>query len=79
FRRPERFEKFLLACEADARGRTGYENRYFAQGEFFRKAFRAASSVDVATLREQGFEHLALANRIREERIRLVKAVKKPE
>lgn len=79
FRRPERFEKFLLACEADARGRTGYENRYFAQGDFFRKAFRAAGSVDVAALREQGFENMALASKIREERIRLVKAVKKPE
>ncbi len=79
FRRPERFEKFLLACEADAHGRTGYENKHFEQGDFFRRAFRAASSVDVATLREQGFEHLALANKIREERIRLVKAVKKPQ
>jgi tRNA nucleotidyltransferase (CCA-adding enzyme) len=24
FRRPERLEQFLLCCEADARGRTGF-------------------------------------------------------
>ena len=79
FRKPERFEKFLLAAEADAHGRTGYENRYFEQGDFLRRAFRAASSVDVAALRAQGFENLELAGKIREQRIRLVKALKQPE
>ena len=30
-RRPERFADLLLACEADARGRTGLENRSYPQ------------------------------------------------
>ncbi|MCW8830223.1 MAG: multifunctional CCA tRNA nucleotidyl transferase/2'3'-cyclic phosphodiesterase/2'nucleotidase/phosphatase, partial [Gammaproteobacteria bacterium] len=76
FRKPERFEKFLLACEADAHGRTGFENQYFEQSDYFRKAFKAAGNVDVAALREQGFENLALANKIKQERVRLVKEVK---
>ncbi|MCK4705571.1 MAG: multifunctional CCA tRNA nucleotidyl transferase/2'3'-cyclic phosphodiesterase/2'nucleotidase/phosphatase, partial [Gammaproteobacteria bacterium] len=76
FRKPERFEKFLLASEADAHGRTGYEDKYFEQSDFFRKAFKATGNVDVAALREQGFENLELANKIREERVRLVKEVK---
>ncbi|MES0326798.1 MAG: multifunctional CCA addition/repair protein [Gammaproteobacteria bacterium] len=76
FRKPERFEKFLLASEADAHGRTGYEDKYFEQSDFFRKAFKAAGNVDVAALRERGFENLELANKIREERVRLVKEVK---
>src|SRR5690606_24473440 len=29
YRRPERFEQFLGACEADARGRTGLEQRAY--------------------------------------------------
>lgn len=76
FRKPERFEKFLLASEADARGRPGYENRIFEQGDYFRKALKASNTVDVAALREQGFENLQLAEKIRKERIRKVAGVK---
>lgn len=72
FRKPERFEKFLLASEADARGRPGYENRHFEQGDFLRRALKAANNVDIAALREQGYENMQLANKIKEERIRLV-------
>lgn len=50
FRRPERLEKFLLVCEADFRGRTGFEERAYPQATFFRAAFRAASEVDVRDL-----------------------------
>jgi tRNA nucleotidyltransferase (CCA-adding enzyme) len=31
---PERFALFLLACEADARGRTGFENREYSQPRY---------------------------------------------
>ncbi len=41
-RQPERFEEFLLACEADMRGRKGLEERPYVQGEIFRTALRAA-------------------------------------
>jgi len=50
FRRPERVEAFVLACEADARGRTGYEDRPYPQAEIFRRAFVAARAVDTATI-----------------------------
>jgi tRNA nucleotidyltransferase (CCA-adding enzyme) len=45
FRRPQRFEQFLLACEADARGRTGFEDRLYPQADLLRRAFQAANSV----------------------------------
>ncbi|MGB5398051.1 MAG: multifunctional CCA addition/repair protein, partial [Gammaproteobacteria bacterium] len=77
YRRPERFEKFLLASEADARGRPGYETREFKQGDYLRRAFQASLKVDVAALRALGFEHAKLANKIREERVRLVSEVDK--
>jgi tRNA nucleotidyltransferase (CCA-adding enzyme) len=76
YRRPERFENFLLASEADARGRPGYEQREFKQGDYFRHAFKASLQVDIADLRVQGFDGIKLANRIREERIRLVSKLK---
>ena len=50
FRRPERVEAFLLACEADYRGRTGYEERPFPQADIFRRAFAVARVVDAAVI-----------------------------
>lgn len=50
FRRPERVEAFLLACEADFRGRTGYEDRPFPQADIFRRAFAVARVVDAAVI-----------------------------
>ncbi len=50
FRRPQRFELFLLACEADARGRPGYETRSLPQPELFRRYMQAASSIDMARI-----------------------------
>ena len=38
FRRPERVQKFLLACEADARGRTGLEERDYPQNAYLTTA-----------------------------------------
>ena len=77
FRKPQRFEKFLLASEADARGRPGYENRSFRQGDFFRKAFQAARDVDIKALVEQGYSNRELAEKIRQERTRKVAAIEK--
>ncbi len=77
YRKPERFEKFLLASEADARGRPGYEDKEFLQGDFFRQAYTATKNVNIAELREQGFENMALANKIKEVRIAAVAELKK--
>ncbi len=76
YRKPERFEKFLLASEADARGRTGYENKDFPQGDYFRQALTATKDIDIDKLRSLGFENMALANKIREVRIKAVSQLK---
>jgi len=47
FRRPERLDKFLLACEADARGRTGFEDRDYPQSAFLQTLAEAATGIDV--------------------------------
>jgi len=47
FRRPERLNKFLLACEADARGRTGFEDREYPQRAFLQSLAEAATAIDV--------------------------------
>jgi len=76
YRKPERFEKFLLASEADARGRTGYENKDYPQGNFFRQALTVTKDIDIDKLRSLGFENMALANKIKETRTEAVAALK---
>lgn len=60
FRKADRFEQLLLVCEADARGRTGFETRPYPQRTFFLNAFDAAKSVKPAELIDQGYSGKAL-------------------
>ncbi|MDJ0698590.1 MAG: multifunctional CCA addition/repair protein [Woeseiaceae bacterium] len=53
FRRPGRFENFLLACEADARGRTGLEDRDYPQADYLRAAKGAAAAIDAAGIADR--------------------------
>ncbi|MBK9019482.1 MAG: multifunctional CCA addition/repair protein [Sulfuritalea sp.] len=58
-RRPERFELILLACEADYRGRLGWEERDYAAAAVWRAALAAVRAVDAggiakATARDGG-------------------------
>ncbi len=50
FRQSDNFELYLLACEADSRGRTGYENKQPAQTEQFRLVFSAANEIDIKAI-----------------------------
>lgn len=50
FRRPDRFEQFLVTCEADARGRAGLENRRYPQADYLRGAFAAAAAIDAGAI-----------------------------
>ena len=60
-RQPERFDEMLLACEADARGRKGLEDRGYPQADRLRAALRAAKSVDAAKVKaERGLDGEAL-------------------
>ena len=64
FRRPQRFEQFLVACEADARGRTGFEAADYPQAAHLRAAFAAASAIDGGAIAAaEGGENVARAIR----------------
>jgi tRNA nucleotidyltransferase (CCA-adding enzyme) len=45
FRKPQRFESLLLACECDARGRLGKDDEPYPQRDRLMKALGAAQSV----------------------------------
>ena len=69
FRRADRVEPFLDACEADARGRTGLETRPYPQRELIHAVWQAARSVDTATIARQGLAGEALGAAIRQARL----------
>ena len=56
WRRPQRFAELLLACECDARGRTGFENRPYPQRARLQRALDAALAVDTASVSAQALE-----------------------
>jgi tRNA nucleotidyltransferase (CCA-adding enzyme) len=73
-RRPDRFAQFLLACEADAKGRTGLETRPYPQALRLQQALQAARTVDVASLAKQ-FQKTELGLAIKQARIKAIAAL----
>ena len=53
FRRPERVQKFLLVCEADAKGRTGLEERDYPQSTYLTTILNELSQLDLGALLKQ--------------------------
>lgn len=79
-RRPEQLEQFLAACEADFRGRPGYEERPYPQARIFRDALKAALSVEVQPLVARGLTGEAIAQEIHRLRVEAIsQAVRSPE
>jgi tRNA nucleotidyltransferase (CCA-adding enzyme) len=63
-RRPERFEQFILACEADSRGRTGFEDMHFDQPDILRRARDAAAAITAQELVKQGLTGTAIGQEL---------------
>ena len=76
FRRPQRFEEFVVACEMDARGRKGLEHRSYPQADYLRGAAKVARQVAVAPLLEKGFKGPELGEALKRERLKALKIYK---
>ena len=74
FRRPERFELFLLACEADHRGRTGLEDTPFPQADYLRRAWAAARTVTTASLDTAKLKGAEIGEQLKKKRLEAVRA-----
>lgn len=57
FRKPQRFEQVLLACECDARGRLGLEEKPYPQRARLLAALAAARAVDTGAVAAKAAEH----------------------
>lgn len=76
YRRPQRFEEFIIACEMDARGRDGFEERSYPQAEYLRSAAQAARAVSVQPLLEKGLKGQELGEALKVERLDALKVYK---
>ena len=78
-RRPDRFEAFLLACEADARGRLGLEQRDYPQRDYLLQALAIAQGVTAAQFTDSALAGKALGEAIAAERVRRLQALRQEQ
>jgi tRNA nucleotidyltransferase (CCA-adding enzyme) len=74
FRRPERLELMLRACECDARGRAGLEDRPYPQAEHVRRAAQAAAQVDAGAIAQAAPAVEEIKSRIHQARVAAIRA-----
>jgi len=74
-RRPERFERFIAACEADSRGRTGFEDAHFEQPNILRRARNAAAAITAQELVKQGLTGAAIGKELDRLRVQAIQKI----
>lgn len=73
YRRPERFELFLAACEMDARARVEFATGGYPQADYLRGAAESARAVQVKPLIERGYKSAELGEALKLERLEAVR------
>jgi tRNA nucleotidyltransferase (CCA-adding enzyme) len=71
-RRPERFAELLLACECDARGRTGLESRPYPQLDYLAQARAAAAAANLGPEERAGLVGPQIGAALQERRLAAV-------
>ena len=66
---------FVLACEADAKGRTGLEKKPYPQANFLLQANQAAVSIDTSAIMQSDLKGPKIGEAIRQLRIKAVTEV----
>lgn len=79
FRRPERFKQYLQACEMDARGRTGLEERDYPQASYLLELLQLLLAVDVKALIAQWPENKDIKQMLHKHYLRCLKQVAEGE
>jgi tRNA nucleotidyltransferase (CCA-adding enzyme) len=77
FRRPQRLEDFLIACQADMQGRTGFEQAPYPQAAYLRQIYQAASGVDPGSLIDPSMDGNAIRKKLEHARTLAITQAKK--
>ncbi|NRD72935.1 multifunctional CCA addition/repair protein [Shewanella sp. VB17] len=72
WRKPHRLEQLITACEADSKGRLGFEHDIYPQAQYVKEVFNAANSVAVKPIIEAGFLGAEIKQQLRLERIKVI-------
>ncbi len=78
FRRAQRFREMLLACQCDAQGRTGLEDRPYPQRDYLQHAQAAAAAVQLKPEDVEGREGPVIAQILHRRRLDAIRAVPRP-
>lgn len=78
-RKPERFENILLACQADAQGRTGLESSAYPQATYMRKMLTACNQVNTQDIIATGVKGPDIGQAIEKARIKAIHDQKEHE
>lgn len=76
FRNPQALEKFVLACEADARGRKNLENTPYESAPWLRQLFSTLSQVSAADLVADGLTGTDIGRALDDRRVKMIAAYK---
>ncbi|NDL00134.1 multifunctional CCA addition/repair protein [Photorhabdus bodei] len=68
WRKPQRIEQLVIISEADARGRIGFEDTPYPQGDYLRQAFKVASQVQVKNIVDSGLRGADIGHELRRQR-----------
>lgn len=69
WRKPQRIEQIALTSEADARGRTGFENNAYPQGVYLRQAFDIVLNVSTKDVVSAGYKGAEVREELTRRRI----------
>jgi tRNA nucleotidyltransferase (CCA-adding enzyme) len=72
-RQPQRYESFLRACAADARGRGGQQQSDYPQAEYLHQALQAALAVDAGAVARQCADPAAIKDQVHLARLSALK------
>ncbi|MDP2560738.1 multifunctional CCA addition/repair protein [Psychrobium sp. 1_MG-2023] len=72
WRKPQRFEQFLLACEADARGRLNFEDSPYPQRHTMQQYYQRASQVEIKDILASGIKGPAIKEALFKARVEAI-------
>ena len=76
FRKPDRVAPLALVCEADRRGRLGFEDAEYPQGPELRRLHAAALAVNARDLATEGLSGPTIGRALRQARIQAITAAR---
>ena len=77
WRKPERLQKILIACKADSRGRTGFEEVEYSQVEYITELADACLEITAKQFIEQGIVGKEIGEAMAQERVEVIARAKK--